>query len=109
MDTVDVAPSDPLALALAERDEARAWVRRLTAERVLTCVYCGEAYPPGTPNHGADVLTAHVRTCAKHPMRAAEAEVERLRGLVEEALGHVRDVVATAALRARIGAPEGRE
>lgn len=63
-----------------ERDEARAWVRRITAaERVLTCVYCGEAYPPGTPDHGAEVLTAHVRVCAKHPMREAEAEIARLR------------------------------
>ncbi len=90
----------------AERDDARAWVRRLTSsERVLTCVYCGEAYPPGTPNHGADALTAHVRTCLKHPLRAAEAEVERLRGIVEEALGHVRDVDDAMALRTRIGAP----
>lgn len=65
---------------LAERDEARAWVRRLTAaERVLTCVYCGQAYPPGTPDHGADVLTAHVRVCEKHPMREVEAELARLR------------------------------
>ncbi len=41
-----------------ERDEARAWVRRLTADsRVLTCVYCGHAYPPGSPEHGAEVLT----------------------------------------------------
>lgn len=56
---------------LAERNDARAWVRRLTAtERVLTCVYCGKAYPPGAPDHSADVLTAHIRTCEKHPMRA---------------------------------------
>ncbi|XXX79265.1 hypothetical protein WMF30_10870 [Sorangium sp. So ce134] len=63
----------------AERDEARAWVRRLTAaERVLTCVYCGQAYPPGTPDHGAGVLTAHVRVCEKHPMREVEADLTRL-------------------------------
>jgi hypothetical protein len=35
--------------AVQERDEARAWVRRLTSEtRVLTCAFCGQAYPPGT-------------------------------------------------------------
>lgn len=88
----------------SERDEARAWVRRLTAsDRVLTCVYCGEAYPPGTPDHGADVLTAHVRTCPKHPMRKAEAETERLRRLLDDAIGHIRDPDVTAALRARMG------
>lgn len=56
--------------------EARDWVRRLTsAERTLTCVYCGHAYPPGTPEHGADVLTEHVKRCEKHPMREAEAQL----------------------------------
>ena len=86
-----------------ERDDARSWVRRITAaRRVLTCVYCGEAYPPGSPDHGADVLTAHVKVCEKHPMRASEVEIARLRQLVEEALGHVRDPDVTSALRARI-------
>ncbi|WP_438029118.1 hypothetical protein [Sorangium sp. So ce233] len=69
-----------------ERDEARAWVRRITAaERVLTCVYCGQAYPPGTPGHGTDVLTAHVRVCEKHPMRGVEAELERIAPLLRAA------------------------
>lgn len=75
----------------AERDEARDWVRKLTStECTLTCVYCGHAYPPGTPDHGAEVLTAHIAQCEKHPMRAvllaktrAEARVLEL----EEALG----------------------
>ena len=62
-----------------ERDEARDWVRRLTREqRVLTCVYCGQAYPPGSPTHGAEVLTEHIKVCAKHPLRAAEARVAEL-------------------------------
>jgi hypothetical protein len=62
-----------------ERDEAREWVRRLTAEsRVLTCVYCGHAYPPGSPEHGAEVLTEHIKVCEKHPMRALEAELALL-------------------------------
>lgn len=82
---VSVTQDEEIQRLTAERDEARAWVRRLTAiERVLTCVYCGEAYPPGAPDHGAEVLTAHVRTCAKHPLRAAEAEIERLLGIVAE-------------------------
>ncbi len=98
-----------IARLTAERDEARAWVRRLTAtERVLTCVYCGEAYPPGTPDHGADVLTAHVRTCAKHPMREAEAEVERLRDLLVKAIGHLEDPAVATLLLTRMGGAGSR-
>ena len=59
----------------AERDEARAWVRRLTStQRVLTCAFCGEAYPPGTPESNDAALLAHVKVCAKHPMRDVERE-----------------------------------
>ena len=47
--------------------------------RVLTCVYCGHEYPQDTPAWGNDVLTAHIRTCAVHPMRAVEADRDRLR------------------------------
>ena len=57
-----------------ERDASRDVMYRLNRDRVLTCVYCGQAYPPGTPDHGAEVLTAHVRVCEKHPMRGSEAE-----------------------------------
>lgn len=35
---------------------------------VLTCVYCGMAYPEGTPPHGSKVLTDHIKVCPKHPM-----------------------------------------
>lgn len=63
----------------SERDEARDWVRRLTAEnRVLTCVYCGHAYPPGSPEHGAEVLTEHIKVCEKHPMRELQLKADRL-------------------------------
>ena len=36
----------------------------------LTCVYCGQAYPAGTPASGSDVkaLTDHIKSCEKHPM-----------------------------------------
>lgn len=68
-----------LARVRADRNEARDWVRRLTAsQRLLTCAFCGEAYPPGTPESNHEALTAHVRVCAKHPMR----EVEREQGAV---------------------------
>ena len=36
---------------------------------ILTCVYCGKAYPEGTPPHGSKVLTDHIKVCEKHPMR----------------------------------------
>lgn len=65
------------AIALhGEREEARAWVKRMTEERrILTCAFCGEAYPPGTPEANHESLTAHVKVCSKHPMR----EIERQR------------------------------
>ncbi len=67
-----------------ERDEARDWVRKLTStERVLTCVYCGHAYPPGTPEHGAEVLTAHVVVCEKHPMRATQARLAEIESALD--------------------------
>ncbi len=69
-----------------ERDEARQWVARLTRSNVLTCVYCGEAYPPGAPTHGAEVLTEHIKVCRKHPMRAASmavAAAAKVRDLVD--------------------------
>lgn len=40
-------------------------------DRTLTCVFCGHAYPPGTPTHGADVLKQHVVQCPAHPMSEA--------------------------------------
>lgn len=67
-----------------ERDEAREWVRNLTSsERTLTCVYCGNGYPPGTPAHGSPVLTAHILQCEKHPMRALRVAAEHLAMLME--------------------------
>jgi len=36
---------------------------------VLTCVYCGMAYPEGTPPSRSKVLTDHIKICEKHPMR----------------------------------------
>ena len=47
-------------------------------DRTLTCVYCGHAYPPGTPAHGADVLTAHIKVCPKHPLIKANEHVVEL-------------------------------
>ena len=46
---------------------------------VLTCVYCGHAYPEGTPPHGSQVLTDHIKVCEKHPMRQCELDKQKLR------------------------------
>ncbi len=79
-----------------EREEAREWVRKLTStERVLTCVYCGHAYPPGTPEHGAEVLTAHVAVCEKHPMQAMRDKLDGFRVLLRQA-SHMADGVGAA-------------
>ncbi len=62
----------------AELAEAQETIRNLTAtERTLTCVYCGKAYPPGTPAHGSSVLTEHIKACTKHPLRQAERKLDR--------------------------------
>jgi len=45
----------------------------------LTCVYCGMAYPEGTPPHGSQILTDHIKICEKHPMRKAEETIVKLR------------------------------
>lgn len=51
----------------------------LIPPNILTCVYCGTAYPEGTPSSGSQILTDHIKTCEKHPMRAAEAKIIKLR------------------------------
>jgi len=54
---------------------------------VVTCVYCGHEYPDGTPTAKHDLLTAHIKVCEKHPMRKAEARIERLRKALSELIG----------------------
>jgi len=46
----------------------------------LTCVYCGMAYPEGTPPHGAQILTDHIKVCEKHPMRKLRSALVGLVG-----------------------------
>jgi hypothetical protein len=56
----------------------------------VTCVYCGHAYPAGTPASGSEVstLTEHIKVCVKHPLRAAEAQLSYLRGAIADAVGY---------------------
>ncbi len=53
----------------------------------LTCVYCGMAYPEGTPPHGAQILTDHIKICEKHPMRKAEDTISKLRNALSGLIG----------------------
>ena len=53
----------------------------------LTCVYCGMAYPEGTPPHGAQTLTDHIKICEKHPMREAERKISKLQKALSELIG----------------------
>lgn len=52
---------------------------------ILTCVYCGHAYPEGTPPHGSQILTDHIRVCEKHPLRDAERQLAEAREAVKAA------------------------
>jgi hypothetical protein len=92
----------PLRLALQERDEAREWVEKLQrTTQTLTCVYCGKEYPPGTPAHGSEVLTEHIRACEKHPMRKVEADRERLRSALFGLVGCADEELETMEITIR--------
>jgi len=76
-------------------------------EAVVTCVYCGHAYPPGSPTHGAQLLKDHIAACEKHPMREVIAERDEL-GTLLAAIYRIdttlteESVVAAAALAERV-------
>ena len=54
---------------------------------ILTCVYCGTAYPEGTPPAKAQILTDHIKVCPKHPMRKSEKTRKKLRSALAELVG----------------------
>lgn len=54
-------------------------------QEILTCAYCGHAYPPGTPASQHALLSAHIAECQKHPMRAVVQERDRLKKAAEYA------------------------
>lgn len=56
------------------------------SDRIVTCAFCGTAYPADTPTHGVEVLTRHVKVCPVHPMREVEAENKQLRELLDSVL-----------------------
>lgn len=54
---------------------------------VVTCVYCGHAYPKETPTHGASALTDHIKVCEKHPMRKLEVDFKKVRDALAGLVG----------------------
>jgi len=56
-------------------------------DRILTCVYCGQAYPQDTPTWGNQVLTDHIKICPKHPMRKSEETIAKLRSALAGLVG----------------------
>lgn len=44
-------------------------------DRVLTCAFCGLAYPEGTPSHKHEALAAHIRQCSDHPIGKENREL----------------------------------
>jgi hypothetical protein len=50
--------------------------------KTLTCVYCGHEYPPGTPASQHELLDEHIRQCPKHPLTAANAQIEEMQSFV---------------------------
>lgn len=63
---------------LIERDDE---IKRLKSETY--CAYCGERFE--LDNGSASLVSEHIRTCVKHPMRAVEAENVRLCDALEAA------------------------
>jgi len=56
-------------------------------DTIITCVYCGQEYPQGTPSHSHESLTAHIKVCEKHPMRKAEQDIKLLRDALVGIIG----------------------
>lgn len=58
-------------------DEIERLEAEIAAMKTKTyCAYCGKEYAIDTD---AALVSEHIATCAKHPMRAVEADVESLR------------------------------
>ncbi|NUP13831.1 MAG: hypothetical protein HOW73_47965 [Polyangiaceae bacterium] len=109
-DEDDLKLATDYRVTLEALKEARAWVRRLRDNRIVTCVYCGHAYPPGSETHGAEVLKEHIRSCEKHPMREIELALKDARdALNRDRTGLAQGLVEVVArCRATYWVTEGR-
>ena len=102
-------PSDPLATIIAHRLRAADLLRGdveldsvgiidealNSRSNVVTCAFCGQAYPDGTPTTKHELLTEHIKTCPAHPMRKIEADRDLLHGILLEMSKWVEDAKHT--------------
>jgi len=68
-DRLDALEESRAALA-ASRRVIQEQLRQEEGSRTLTCAYCGQEYPPGTPATQHELLTEHGCKCQEHPIRA---------------------------------------
>ena len=59
----------------------------MSNNQILTCAYCGQQYPEGTPATQHEELTKHIEVCKVHPLRAAEDKIKKLRSALSDFLG----------------------
>jgi hypothetical protein len=79
MNEAIVAQQKEIERLTQELEEARDFARKIYNEaRIVSCAYCGQAYPQSTPASGSEVLTEHIKVCEKHPMRQLEKTVDSL-------------------------------
>lgn len=79
-------PTERELLLIRQRDDARALAEEackkynalLEEKRKVTCVYCGQEYPEGTPASQDAALTAHIEVCSEHPLYEARAQIATL-------------------------------
>ena len=57
-------------------------------ERILTCVFCGHQYEPGTPASNHEALRAHVAVCEQHPAAEFRRRAEVAEARLAEQLEH---------------------
>jgi hypothetical protein len=68
----------------AEIERLNQWISNLQQGRVVTCVYCGHAYEPGSGTSQEEVLYEHIKTCPKHPLRTAEERIVVLKQIISD-------------------------
>lgn len=64
--------SEENSLLKSKLVQAQKWwaeVQKQKNNATLSCAYCGEEYPPGTPASQGTALYKHIKNCPAHPMR----------------------------------------
>jgi hypothetical protein len=76
-------------------------------ENIVTCVYCGHAYPAGTPTHGAEVLKAHIAECPQHPMAELKRKYESLLASYSRTYGGQPEVLLPRSVEPKVDRETG--